>query len=146
MISEDIRIPYDEHRAINSLLKAHLQTHEMPLRALIVFGPLVTRGGTYDIDLLEVVTGWTGPISVAFSSTPDLPLRGVLRLNILTPQQFEEPDQAARDILARVRLGYQIIYEEPTGYAERTLTGANTAVISVNPLTFLDSSLPRQAA
>lgn len=135
------RIPYSEFRAIADLLRAHLAAHEGQMHALVAFGPLLTRGNTYDIDLLEVVAGWDGPTSVAFPSTPELPLRGVLRLHILTPEQFEKPNEAARDILERVRLGYEIIYDTHAGYAERVLTGAIQELSTDNPLTFLDRRL-----
>jgi len=148
MYAQDaVDIPYTELRAITNLLRAHLESHESQMRAMIAFGPLVTRGNTYDIDLLEVVEGWTGPTSIAFSSTADLPLRGILRLNLLTPRQIEKPDEAVRDILERVRLGYQVIYENPSGYAERALMGSAGEISSANPLTLLDAAFSaRQAA
>ena len=38
---DEVRIPYEEYKAINELMHAHLKTHEGQLRALIAFGPLV---------------------------------------------------------------------------------------------------------
>ena len=111
------RIPYEEYKAINELVHAHLHTHNGKLRALIAFGEIVTRGGTFDIDLLEVVDGWEGQSSVTFSSSEALPLRGQLRLHLLTPEEFEESDGGMhlteKRLLERVREGYEIVYEAP---------------------------------
>ncbi len=144
---ETIKIPYDEYRAIGELFRAHLKTHEKQLRAMIAFGPLVTRGGTFDIDLLEVVDGWKEPSVVTFRSTAALPLRGLLRLHILPTQDFEQPgrirDAETRllrnDIFARVQQGYEVIYENPFGSVAKVLAQTNEAAENVNPLTFLDS-------
>ena len=144
---ETIKIPYDEYRAIGELFRAHLKTHEKQIRAVVAFGPLVTRGDTYDIDLLEVVDDWKGPPSVVFSSTAALPLRGLLRLNVLSTQDFENPGQVrhfnvkrlSRGIFRQLQQGYEVIYENPAGLVRRVLTRANAATTSANPLTFLDS-------
>lgn len=140
------RIPYDEYRAIGELLRAHLKTHEKQLRALIAFGPLVTRGGTRDIDLLEVVDGWEEATSVTFRSTAALPLRGLLRLNVLSTHDFEEPNQVKHfkskrlldKIMGRLQQGYEVVYEVPFGFVERVLTQTDEAAANTNPLTFLD--------
>lgn len=143
---EAARIPYIEYRAIGELLRAHLKTHEKQLRSLVAFGPLVTRGGTYDIELLEVVDDWESPASVTFSSTQALPLRGLLRLNVLSTQDFERPGQARHfkakrqlnETLERLQQGYEVIYENPAGFVERVLRRADEATTTINPLTFLD--------
>ena len=121
---ETIGIAYEEYRAIGELFRAHLKTHEKQIRAVVAFGPLVTRGDTYDIDLLEVVDDWSGPPSVTFSSTTSLPLRGLLRLNVISTQDFEKPGQArhfnakrsSEKILGQLQQGYEIIYENPFGW------------------------------
>ncbi len=144
---ETVRIPYDEYRAIGELFRAHLKTHEKQLRAMIAFGPLVTRGGTFDIDLLEVVDGWKEPSTITFRSTAALPLRGLLRLNILSTQDFEQPgkieDAGTRllrnDIFARIQQGYEVIHEHPFGSVAKILAQTDEATENVNPLTFLDS-------
>lgn len=142
------RVPYEEYKAINELMHAHLRTHQGKLRALIAFGEIVTRGGTYDIDLLEVVEGWQEPASVTFSSTKELPLRGQLRLFLLTPEEFQGTGgdtESAERLLYRVREGYDIVYEDPPGYA-RNVFARNVFAQRVrnsqsgNPLDFLASS------
>ncbi len=149
---EIIRIPYEEYRAIGELFRAHLKTHEKQIRAVVAFGPLVTRGDTYDIDLLEVVDDWKGPPSVVFSSTAALPLRGLLRLNVLSTQDFGSPGRArhynvkrlSKDIFGQLQQGYEVIYENPSGLVRQALTQANAATTSDNPLTFLDSAAAKE--
>ena len=142
------RIPYEEYKAINELMHAHLRTHNGKLRALIAFGEIVTRGGTFDIDLLEVVEGWRGEKSVTFSSSEALPLRGQLRLHLLTPEEFEEADGGMhlteKRLLERVREGYEIVYEDPPGYARNTFAHKVRSGASGNPLEFLVSGSSRQ--
>jgi len=137
------RIPYEEYKAINELMHAHLRTHNGKLRALIAFGEIVTRGGTFDIDLLEVVEGWRGQSSVTFSSSEALPLRGQLRLYLLTPQQFEGTaagmGMPEEHLLDRVREGYDIVYEDPPGYARNIFAHRVWSGINGNPLEFLAS-------
>lgn len=150
------RIPYDEYRVITTLMHAHLRTHEKQLRALVAFGPLVTRGGTYDIDLLEVVDGWTGPTSVTFGSTPDLPLREFLRLTVVSTQDFEEPYLTGRGnarterlldkVLGHLQQGYEVVYENPFGCVENALAQADLATVDISPLTFLDNTTMRETA
>ena len=140
---EQVRIPYEEYKAMGELMRAHLKTHEGQLRAIIAFGDLVTEGNTYDIDLLEVVEGWQGKTSVAFTSSAELPLRGQLRLYLLTPEEFEHPDRvgafAKRMVMDRVREGYDVIYEDPPGYARNVLAPKAENDLSSNPLDFLVS-------
>jgi len=140
---EQIRIPYDEYKAIGELLRAHLQTHEGQLRAMIAFGDLVTRGNTFDIDLLEVVEGWHGKTFVTFGSSEELPLRGQLRLYLLTPEEFEHPasltEFSKQRLMDRVREGYNVIYENPPVYAFDTLTRPQLITTGGNPLNFLVS-------
>ncbi len=142
-----LRIPFKEYQAITDLMHAHLKTHEGKLRALIVFGEIVTRGGTYDIDLLEVVEDWNGPKSVTFSSSEALPLRGQLRLHLLTPEEFggkkwDRTRFMENLLLDQVREGYDIVYEDPPGYA-REVFSENTQISKANPLEFLVSGSAR---
>lgn len=140
---EQIRIPYDEYKAIGELLRAHLKTHEGQLRAVVAFGDLVTKGNTFDIDLLEVVEGWQGPTSIAFGSSAELPLRGQLRLHLLTPEEFEQPasltEFAKQRLMDRVREGYNVIYENPPLYAINTLTRPQLPTEDSSPLNILVS-------
>ena len=144
---ETVRIPYDEYRAIGEIFRAHLTTHEEQLRAVVAFGPLVTQGGTLDIDLLEIVDGWKEPSAVTFRSTASLPLRGLLRLYIFSTQDFEQPSRIKdaetrllrNDIFARVQQGYEVIYENPFGSVAKVLAQTTEAAENVSPLTFLDS-------
>ncbi len=138
-----VRIPFEEYKAITDLMHAQLKTHEGKLRAIIAFGEIVTRGGTFDIDLLEVVEDWKGPKSVTFSSTEALPLRGQLRLHLLTPDEFEgkKGDRThfmENLLMDHVREGYDVVYEDPPGYARDVLAG-NTQISKSNPLEFLVS-------
>ena len=137
------RIPYEEYKAIGELMHAHVKTHKEQLRAMVAFGDILTRGGTYNIELLEVVKDWQGPRSVVFASSSELPLRGELRLHLLTPEEFEDgvgsADSADRDLLNRVREGYDVIYESPAGYARRVFAQGTTQGTAVNPLEFLVS-------
>jgi hypothetical protein len=122
-------ISYHEYRVIAHLLRAHVDEHKTRLKAMIAFGDLVTRGDTFDIDLLEIVEGWEGTRFGQFSGPAHLPLRGKLRLYFLTPEVFQDPalidDPAERvwvqDLLDRVRDGYEIIMEIPTGWVRRVL-------------------------
>ena len=146
--NETVRIPYDEYRAIGELFRAHLKTHEKQLRAMVAFGPLVIRGGTFDIDLLEVVDGWKGPSAITFRSTAALPLRGLLRLNILSTQDFEQPGKIGdaetkllrNDVFARLQQGYEVIYENPFGFITQVPAQTDDAAENVNPLTFLENT------
>lgn len=141
---EQVRIPYEEYKAIGEIVSAHLQTHEGKLRAIVAFGDIVTRGNTFDIDLLEVVEGWQGPSSLVFASTSELPLRGQLRLYLMTPEEFEHPENPKwslqRRLTSRVREGYDVIYENPPAYALDTLTQRTPKVTSGSPLNILVSA------
>lgn len=129
------RIPYPELRAIGELMHAHLDAHQGRLRAMVAFGDLLTSGGTFDIDILEVVEGWHGNRMLVFSGSPQLPIRGQLRLYLLTPEDFENPqgirDEAERrwalSLLDRLRRGYVIQLQVPPGYAREVLQGAGAA-------------------
>jgi hypothetical protein len=122
-------ISYHEYRVIAHLLRAHLKEHQNRLKAMIAFGDLVTRGDTFDIDVLEIVEGWEGTRFGRFSGPAELPLRGELRLYFLTPEVFENPvlieDPEERrwveDLLDRVRAGYEIITELPSGWVRSVL-------------------------
>ena len=154
MSDQDIRVPYTEYRAIGELLRAHLTTHEKQLRALAAFGPIVTRGGTFDVDLLEIVDDWGEPRSVTFGSTPELPLRGLLRLNVVSTKDFEKPNQVKGtdtkrlldETIARLQQGYEVIYENPFGFIEHGLRRADEAATGINPLTFLEAALLEKEA
>ena len=145
---EQIRIPYEEYKAIGELMRAHLKTHKGQLRAMIIFGDIVTKGNTFDIDLLEVVEGWQGLPFVTFTSSAELPLRGQLRLYFLTPEEFEHPDSLEdplkKRLIDRVSDGYDIIYEDPPVYAIDTLTRPKPTKIGNNPLSILASGGMRQ--
>ena len=151
---ETVRIPYDEYRAIGEIFRAHLTTHEKQLRAVVAFGPLVTQGGTLDIDLLEIVDGWKEPSAVTFRSTASLPLRGLLRLYIFSTQDFEQPSRIKdaetrllrNDIFARVQQGYEVIYENPLGSVAKVLAQTTEAAENISPLTFLDSLVTAKEA
>ncbi len=142
--NERVRIPYEEYKAIGEIVRAHLKTHEGQLRAVVAFGDLVTRGGTFDIDLLEVVEGWQGQASLIFESTAELPLRGVLCLYFLTPEEFEHPERLdspfKRRLMDRVREGYDIVYEDPPVYGLDTLERTKPRATGKNPLNALLSS------
>lgn len=135
------RIPYEEYKAIGELMHAHLRTHEGQLRAMVAFGDILTRGGTFDIDILEVVEDWQGETFVVFASSAELPLRGELRLCLVTPEEFEHPKglrwSSQRRLLDRVREGYDVIYEDPPGYARDILAGRINNGSRDNPLDFL---------
>src|SRR5690348_1630046 len=116
----DVRhIPYMEYRAIVNLMHAHLDRYQDNLRAIVAFGDLVTSGDTFDIDLLEVIQGWTGKRYAVSSGSIELPLRGQLRLYLLTPDEFENPEtirdandrEWTIDLLERVRRGFEVILE-----------------------------------
>ena len=108
---------------------------------MVAFGDILTRGGTYNIDLLEVVENWQGPKSVVFGTSAELPLRGQLRLYLLTPEEFERPesfsDLSNRSLVERVREGYDVIYENPSNYARDILARSVIDSVSDGPLRFL---------
>ena len=129
---EPRRIPYEEHRIIGRLLRAHVDAYAQRLRAVVAFGDLVGSGQTYDIDLVEVVEGWKAPEMgrlARFENSSELPLRGQLRVYFLAPEEFEDPrvidDDADRgwveDLLERVARRCEIVMEIPPGYARRIL-------------------------
>ena len=82
-------ISYFEYKAINELMHSHSEEFGKDLRAMIVFGPLLTEQNTVDIDLLEVIDNWQGPDELSYGSTQSLPLRGTLRLHFLSSSAFE---------------------------------------------------------
>src|ERR1051326_3929802 len=89
--TERPEISYHEFRIIARLLQAHTEEYRDRLKAMIAFDDLVTRGDTFDIDLLEIIEGWNDRRFGEFARTADLPLRGRLRLYFLTPEEFESP-------------------------------------------------------
>ena len=132
------KISYFEYKVINELMHAHVAELGKTLRAIIVFGKLKTEGGTFDIELLEVVDGWEGPPRVQSGSTADLPTRGKIYFYFMSSADFEQAvmrgpaaaygvdaDDADR-LLARVLEGYEVIYQVPAGYV-RELFGAALA-------------------
>lgn len=122
-------ISYHEYRVIARLLRAHVDEHQNRLKAMIAFGDLVSRGDSFDIELLEIVQDWQGERFGQFSRSTDLPLRGDLRLYFLTPEVFTNPAvikdaqerQWVEDLLNRVRAGYEIIMEIPAGWVRPVL-------------------------
>jgi len=148
------RIPYTEYKAIGTLAHAHFDAHKENLRTIVAFGALVTAGNTYDIDLLEVVDGWRGASLVEFTSTAELPLRGRLRLYLLSSEDFETPyeiidteqKQWVIDLIKQVYEGYDVIMQSPPSYAthilEQKLPPAppltNISVRGGNPLQLLE--------
>lgn len=143
------QIPYFEYSIINQIAHAHAKQLGKKLRVLVVFGEIKTTDDAYDIDLLEVVEGWAEGDRVAeFGKNGLLPLRGILRLWFLTPEEFEErPGTTAGEmyhwvqrLMERVRKGYEIVYEVPAGYARNvlektlpvsTLTAPSSGVLSM---------------
>lgn len=134
-------IPYEEYRAINQLVQAHFREHGSRLRAVLAFGDLVTAGDGFDIDLLEVVEEWHGPRLATFSGTSTLPLRGRLHLYFVSPQEFRSPsvitDTEDREwifgLVERVREGYQVIFEQPSGFVRRILEGDESIFVAPPP-------------
>ncbi len=130
MLYSSTHIPYLEYRVIGRLLDAQPQAVNGQLRALIAFGELVATGNSYDLNLLEVVTGWQGPRSVSYGSTEALPLRGRLNLYFLTPEEFEHPAAAAPagqtipslTLLRQVQPAYAVLLENPSDYANQVLS------------------------
>lgn len=122
-------IPYDEYKAIAALIADHRQVHGVRLRAVVVFGRMVADGQSRDIEVLEVVEGWSGLRFAEFGSTPALPLRGLLHLYFLTPEEFKTPrpdtlagtSWSSADLLERVLPAYAILFEQPLGYAAEIL-------------------------
>lgn len=122
-------ISYHEYRVIARLLRAHLEAYQDRLKAMVAFGDLVTTGETFDIELLEIIEGWEDKRFGEFSRSEDLPLRGSLRLYFLTPEEAENPaviedaeeQKWVRELLERVRKGYEVIMESPPGRARRLL-------------------------
>src|SRR5579862_7340481 len=110
-------ISYFEYSAINELAHAHFKELGKKLRATIVYGDIVTIGGTYDINLLEVVENWNGPRTVEYASNFSLPLRGQLFVSFLSTSEFENwqdiQDAKVRlwvqELLLRVLRGYEIV-------------------------------------
>ena len=70
----------------------HTHSDEMgkDLRAVIVFGDLITVGETFNIELLEVIDTWTGPDSFYASSSAEVPMRGKVFFHFLSTLQFED--------------------------------------------------------
>ncbi len=121
-------IPYFEFRTINQLVHAHSDEMGKDLRAVVVFGDLITVGETFDIELLEVIDNWTGRDSFYASSSAELPMRGKVFFHFLSTLQFEDAiengnvlgNAASNDrtitLIERVLEGYKIVYEVPTGF------------------------------
>ncbi len=115
-------ISYFEYKVINELMHSHVEEFGNDLRAIIAFGPLVTGGETFDIELLEVVNQWQGPEFMPFSSTSSLPMRGRLLLHFLSTADFENLlKRDAQNLVNLLAKGYKIIYEVPAGYARHIL-------------------------
>ena len=129
---EQVVIPYFEYSAINELIHAHLEEFGNALKAVIVFGPLVTTGNTFDIELLEVIQGWQGLPRYQADTTPELPLRGKLFLNLLSDTEFASFTRARLRGKTRLReqvlKGYEVVFEFPAGYARDILTEAKAQI------------------
>ena len=138
--TERHEISYHEYRVIARLLRAHVDEYPDRVKAMVAFGDLVTRGDTFDIDLLEIVSGWKDKRFGRFSRSEDLPLRGELRLYVLTPQEFEDPSVIQEpeerrwvvELLERVRRGYEVVMESPPGWAQQALD-RNRAYSTITP-------------
>lgn len=121
-------IPYFEYRAINQVVHGHIDELGNDLQAIIAFGSLVTRGDTYDIDLLEIVKDWQGPSKYQSESSSELPLRGNLYFNFVSSADFQRfaNDPLASDdkqkpiyiqkLMEHVLEGYEVVYESPVGF------------------------------
>jgi hypothetical protein len=132
LIEDLYNIPHTEYQSINQLIDAHRKFYGEKLRAVVVFGGILTHGDTYDIDLLEVVEEWTGDRVAEFENTAQLPLRGKLRLYFLNPEEFTSleslHDEAMRhwitQLLDRAKEGYQILFQKPPLFADSVLASA----------------------
>lgn len=136
MNSEDTlyEIPYFEHKVINELMHAHRDEYGKALRAIVVFGKLKTVGGTFDIELLEVVDDWQGPARFQSESSAALPMRGKVYFHFLSTADFERfgaqdvsLSAEAREVLEQVLKGYEVIYQVPAGYAREMFQQAQAA-------------------
>jgi hypothetical protein len=136
-------ISYHEFRVIARLLRAHADIHGPRLRAMVVFGELVTTGSTFDIELLEIVEGWDGEALWVFDSSADLPMRGRTFLYFLKPEEFEQPDaipepthrEWVKALLERVREGYQVVMENKSGWVRHALDGPQEVSAATPPPT-----------
>jgi hypothetical protein len=136
-------VPYHEYQIIADLLRAHTDAHEGRLKAVVAFGDVVTRGASYDIDLLEIVEGWNGARVAEFDSTADLPLRGKLRLYFSSPEDFQDPKriedpterQWVEDLIERVRARHEVIVQARPGLVEAMLarTGRGRSAYTAPP-------------
>ena len=130
-------IPYFEYDAINKLVRSHRDNLGDTLKAVIAFGPLVTQGSTFDIDLLEVIQDWRGLSRYQASSTAELPLRGKLFLNFLSDAEFASfgdataTTQDLRELQRQLLQGYEVVFEYPSGYARNILSAAIEEVKAV---------------
>ncbi len=132
-------IPYFEYRAINQVVHGHIDELGDTLQAIIAFGPLVTRGDTHDIDLLEIVKGWQGPSKYQAASSPNLPLRGNLYFNFVSSDDLHrfaanslmtEDNQKQiyiQKLMEDVLEGYEVVYESPVGFVRDMLQAAIAA-------------------
>ena len=120
-----------------------LQSMAKPCAAIIAFGKLKTEGGTFDIELLEVIDGWQGPARFQSESSADLPMRGKIYFHFMSSADFErealrnpsgaragdggEDQKEADDLLAQVLEGYEIIYQVPAGYVRELFSAVRAA-------------------
>lgn len=118
-------IPYTEYHIIGQVVRGHLEEFKDALRAVIAFGPLKTSGHTHDIDLLEVIENWQGPLRFQAESSETLPMYGKLYLNVISLDDFQlnaaPRSSDVEELFERVMQGYEIIYEHPTGFARDNL-------------------------
>jgi len=156
-----------EYSAVGELLRAHLALYGQRLKAMVLFGELVTAGRGYDIQLVEIVEDWDGPIFWEFPSTKDLPLRGLLQIYFLRPEWFDwrdvweqtEDNQILGDIfegrrssfgeadrnqvsqvLRQLREGFEVVYEAEGGLVKALLSrNPNQPASGESPLTIRET-------
>ena len=152
-------MPGFELRAVLSLAESHSKELGDALRAIVAFGPIVTDSGTYDIDLLEIVDGWSGQRAMRFTSSSELPLRGELTVYLVSSEEFENPSlieseqdrQRFETILNLVRKGFRLVIDRPSGYFHPAFRHATEATLGVTaaseagPLSFMANRGKRES-
>ena len=139
--SDRPEISYHEYRLIAHLLRRHVDEYGDRLKALVAFGDLVTSGDTFDIDLLEIIDGLNEAHFAQYRGFDGLPGRGTLRLYALSPDVLADPlsvpdvdeQRWVEDLVWRLRQGYEVIMEVPTGWVRETLDGTERVHPSLLP-------------
>jgi hypothetical protein len=155
MAGSQVSIPYPELRAVNRLVQRHREAFGDRLREARVFGPLATDGDPLDarrldIDLLEIVDDFRGHRFGRFTSTPDLPLRGELRLYFLSPEDVADPGAVeppedrsfVQQVLGRVEEGSVVVYSRPSRDSRQSDWARTGAAILEPPSGAIQSSDP----